>query len=111
MQFSLHAPAQIGGSVEVQRILLHGFFQTLHVVPFGGTRGAFVKMFLEFKNSGGVQFSVGVGVNKKSGLLAIHRGPPGLNSPARLFCNCFRARARRDMTVPMGTSDRSAISL
>jgi len=67
--------------------------------------------FFQFQNCCGVQFTVGVGIDERSGLLTIHFWPPGLNSPASCFCNCFRARARRDITVPMGTSDSSAISL
>src|SRR5947209_386027 len=57
-----------------------------------------------------VQFIVEIAVEQVLYLVTVQRRPPWA-SAVRQCCSRLRARARRDMTVPSGTSVMAAISL
>ena len=75
-------------------------------------------MFFHDKRVGGVKLAIGQAMEKKLALQAragnvIHRSISFgdlICDPFQASANILRARARRDMTVPIGTPVMSAIS-
>src|SRR5882672_4641782 len=57
-----------------------------------------------------VQFAIEIGVEQCFCLVTVHGRPPSACETSQ-WCSRWRARARRDMTVPRGTSVMAAISL
>src|SRR5215470_364164 len=57
-----------------------------------------------------VQFAIERGVEQRLCLVTVHGRPPSACEISQC-CSRWRARARRDMTVPRGTSVMAAISL
>src|SRR5678816_646050 len=98
--------AQIRGADHVS---LH--HQRLIGVGAGSAAG---DVLLALQRVGGVEFAIEQAVQKRLYLLAIGLVGHGKTSPTssrQALANASRARARRDMTVPIGASMMAAISL
>src|SRR5450756_1000196 len=89
-----------------RRLLQRGAKRADRFLP-GGAGGTGLQVAFEFQAVDGIKFAIDVGVEQPAEVSAIHTVPFRLNES----CNCRRARARRDMTVPTGTAATSAISL
>lgn len=80
-------------------------------LPFGAAGGTGGEVGLDGEAGGEVEFAVEVTVEEGEGGVARHRRASCLRR-ARASARSFpRARERRDMTVPMGRSATTAISL
>ena len=88
-----------------------------NLVIGGGAIPAVAQVIFHRQRIGGVQLAIGETMQEKLALRARCKGLHGAISfeafrsePAQAAANILRARARRDITVPMGTPVISAIS-
>src|SRR4051812_25951205 len=72
--------------------------------------GAVTQMRLERIGLIAVELAVGIGLDEAGNILADHFTNLGVTLPRAARCSFSRARARRDMTVPIGKASTSAIS-
>ena len=90
-----------------QSAVLQCHAQRTQILDFRGARGAGFEVLVHLGTADEVEFAIGVSVEPVDGL----QRSSCVSFLAQMFCNCRRARASRDMTVPTGTSATSAISL
>ena len=113
-----HNPAsKPGWRPEAKRLILQKRFVADNLAIGGSAAAAAAQVLLHGKRVGGVQFAIREAVQKKLALRArcdeVHGSVSfdALRSePFQAAANILRARARRDITVPMGTPVISAIS-
>ena len=92
-------------------MLPDGAPQRLDAIPLGRQRGIAGKLPLHFERMGRIELAVDIGVNEQARIRRRNRhdASPGASVPRRAISR-LRARASRDITVPIGTPVTSAIS-
>src|SRR5215472_15928145 len=83
--------------------------QRLHPLAFDRQRRIVGELALDLQRVGRVELAVHIGVDEQARIRRCHVAPPGLSVPMRSISR-RRARASRDITVPMGTLVTSEIS-
>ena len=85
--------------------------QGFHAVPLGRQRGIAGELPLHFERMGRIELAIDIGMDEQARIRRRYRHdtPPGASVPRRAI-NRPRARASRDITVPIGTPVTSAIS-
>jgi hypothetical protein len=75
-------------------------------------------MLFNLQGAGDIELIIDIGVQKLADFIASHRAPSGADFrgsdesvSTSSACNCIRPRARRDITVPIGTPAILPISL
>src|SRR5215831_18729588 len=99
--------AERGGRGMAQCRLAESRFECMQRFELGSARRTALQMGFKFDAARSVQFAVRERVEERPTLRAVHT----FSFRVTASCNCRRARASRDMTVPTGTSATSAISL
>src|SRR5262249_54127885 len=100
---------ETGRRAFARELLRDDVSQRLHAVAFGRQRRIVGELALDLERVGRVELAVEVGVNEQARIRRCHAPPPGASVPIRSISR-RRARASRDITVPMGTLVTSAIS-
>src|SRR5712691_12658710 len=83
--------------------------QRLHPLAFDRQRRIVGKLALDLERVRRVELAIHIGVNEQARIRRCHVAPPGLSVPMRSISR-RRARASRDITVPMGTLVTSELS-
>ncbi len=71
---------------------------------------AALQMCRERVGLSGIELAIDIGRDQRRSVLAVHFTNLGAMLPRAARCSLSRARARRDMTVPIGKTRMSAIS-
>src|SRR6478609_4147723 len=107
-QGGLDAPAQLERSLVARATFGNHLAHRAIILQRGGASRAARDMVFDIARVAGVEFAVDQRVKQQFSLVAIHFGCS--SSAIHAERSMARARARRDITVPTGTSATSAIS-
>ena len=95
-------------------LLRNGLFQRLKPLELCGTLGTAGEMLFELERMRGIELAVHVGMQQFVGFFASHLcicGAAAFEMACSDSARSRRPRARRDITVPIGTSVMRAMSL
>ena len=103
--------ASLGGGASARQPLANGAPQRLHASRSAASAGIAGELPLDLERMGRIELAVEIGVNEQARIRrrSRHDTPPGASVPMRAISR-RRARASRDITVPIGTLVTSAIS-
>src|SRR4029078_1399976 len=93
-----------------QRTRRHDLPEFLEFAKLRGTRGTLRNMIFDLARVAGIDLAVDQSMQQDAGFLTVHVQASSPSAASQAARNSSRARASRDITVPIGTSMIVAIS-